>query len=111
MSVFTWVPDYGLTKDTKAAVNKSKFGDGYVQRSTDGINSLKVGLNLNFTVRTRFEINEIDAFLKSKNGTTPFEYTTPGGQPQRWTCEEWQATYTHDGDAQLSAKFELDYSL
>lgn len=105
MSTFIWVPDQGLTKSVKATVNKSKFGDGYVQRSSDGINSVGHDLKLNFTVRTRVDIDAIDAYLTLQKGVTSFYYTVLGGTALRYTCDAWDTNYMHDGDASLSCTF------
>lgn len=106
MTTFTWVPDQPLAKSVKANVNKSKFGDGYVQRSVNGINSLGESLKLNFTVRTKTEILAIESFLEAANGTSSFYYTTPGGSAKRYTCDAWDPNYIHDGDAELACTFE-----
>ena len=45
-------PDKGLSRQTKHAVNVSKFGDGYEQRVAKGINSQGETYNLQFNNRT-----------------------------------------------------------
>lgn len=109
MSIFTFIPDQPLSKGVKIAVNRSQFGDGYSQRSTDGINSIGETLRLSFTLRTRTEINSIETFLSTENGVTSFEYTTPGSTMKKYTCAEWDATYYHDGNAELTCSFKREF--
>lgn len=106
MTTFTWVPDAPLTKKVKASVNRSPFGDGYSQRSADGINSIRGDLLLKFTVRTRTEINAIEAFLESTLGSASFNYTPPGLSARKYTCDSWDATYYNDSNAELSCEFK-----
>lgn len=109
MATFTWIPDKPLNRTRKAKVNASNFGDGYVQRSKDGINTIGDVWMPSFTVRTRAEINAIDAFLELMAGVSSFTWTTPAGITSKFTCDEWSPVYKHDQDAELSAKFVLRY--
>lgn len=40
-NVFTWVPTYGSAVTKTASVKRVRFGDGYEQRATMGLNSLR----------------------------------------------------------------------
>lgn len=106
MSTFPFVPDQALTKSVKVNVNESTFGDGYSQRSSNGINTLGETLGLKFTVRTRAEINAIEAFLEIEKGVTSFYYTAPGSTAKRYTCDTWDANYMHDQNAELTCTFK-----
>lgn len=105
MAVFTWLPDHGLTKQVKTRSNKMSFGDGYEQRVADGINTLKESWNPSFSLRTRTEIDAIDAFLVARKGVESFDWVSPSGVQKRFKCEEWAPLYNHNGDCSLSATF------
>lgn len=109
MSTFTGVPDAGATKETKSRVRKAMFGDGYEQRTPDGLNNLYEVWPLNFTVRTKAEILAYDTFLRDLNGATSFDWVTPEGLTKKFKCESWSASYYNDFNATMSALFEQVY--
>lgn len=106
MAAFTWIPDRGASRRSKAGVNKSQFGDGYQQRSGDRINSVGFSWDLGFTLRPLAEILAIRAFLESNKGVTNFTWLAPDGTNYRYTCDSWSDTYNFDGDCSLSAAFD-----
>jgi phage-related protein len=95
----------------RTRVNSVKFGDGYEQRVADGINSIIEDWSLSFTLRTKAEINAIDAFLRARKGVENFDWTTPAGQLKKFVCRKWSVSYFHDGNASLSATFEQDFGV
>lgn len=103
---FTWVPDKGLTCSIITRVKGIAFGDGYEQRVGDGINTVIESWSPNFTLRTRAEINAIDAFLRLHGGVLSFDWLSPGGIMKRFKCPTWSPVYNHDGDCSLSATFQ-----
>lgn len=88
MSTFTFTPAYSAQQTKKPRVRKSAFGDGYEQRSADGINTIKRVWSLRFT-KASADIAEVDAFLSSMGGVTSFDWTPPTGTAGKWLCEEW----------------------
>jgi phage-related protein len=68
------LPDKGMTRKATPQVRRVNFGDGYEQRTTYGINSVKEEYNVSFKNRTRGEIENIAGFLK---GVTSFIFTVP----------------------------------
>lgn len=100
-------PDQGATKTPRVRVRANAFGDGYEQRVGDGINNVMEDWSLSFTLRTKTVIQSIDTFLKSQAGVLAFDWVTPdGGASKKFICKEWSASYIHDGDCSLTAKFE-----
>ena len=73
----TVLPDKGMTRQATPQVRRVNFGDGYEQRTTFGINSVKEEYNVTFKNRTRGEIENIAGFLKSLKGVTSFVFTVP----------------------------------
>ena len=110
MTTFTWTPDQGARRTVKAKTFKASFGDGYAQRTADGINSLVESWSLNFSVRTRAEVVAIAAFLAAAKGVYNFTWVTPTGATKKFTCETWDDVYGHDGDCSVSATFMQDFA-
>ena len=105
MAEFTWIPDRAAALEAKATVNKAKFGDGYEQRTPEGLNNVGDDWSLSFTVRTKAEILAIRAFLKARKGSEAFDWTNPFGEAGKYTCEQWSASVEHDTDCSLQATF------
>jgi len=70
-------PDKGLSRQTKHAVNVSKFGDGYEQRVAKGINSQGETYNLQFNNRTAEFVDDVVVFLDAQKGITKFPLILP----------------------------------
>ena len=68
-------PDKQLTKASTPRVLTAKFGDGYEQRAVDGINNLAETYTLTFKTRPKADIDDIVAFLDSKQNVTKFTLT------------------------------------
>lgn len=73
----TVLPDKGMTRSATQKTRVIKFGDGYEQRSTKGINNTEEKYNLSFKNRTKQEIDNIAGYLNSLNGITSFNFTIP----------------------------------
>lgn len=111
MSRFTWIPDQGPTRTSKADVNKAKFGEGYSQRSANGINSISEVWELTFTLRTRADVADMGAFLKANKGVSNFDFAAPDGIDAKFTCDTWSETYFHEFNASMTATFERVYEI
>ena len=114
-------PDRGLSYQSTPRVREAKFGDGYTQRTSYGLNSLNQSYSVAFTGRSKAEINAIVAFLEDKQGVESFEFTIPftgdgvtGNEDEterivRVICKDWSQTYTYDQFYDLTATFERVY--
>jgi len=111
MATFTWVPDHGASSDVNTRVNSLAFGDGYEQRSTDGLNTVSEDWSLNFTLRTKAEITAIADFLRERGGYERFDWTTPMGDALVFICKRWSPVATHDGNWSLSCVFEQRFEV
>jgi len=77
MAIFTHMPDRGYTKTTTPRILLNQFGDGYAQRTVDGINNLKNEWQLTFTSRSISEANAILAAIEATNGVDYLTWTPP----------------------------------
>ncbi|WP_018435358.1 phage tail protein [Paraburkholderia atlantica] len=95
---FTWSPTVAGTSGTDtASVRAGKFGDGYEQRSADGINNIVASFDLQF-IGDASKISAIRAFLKERAGATSFYWTPPlEASPLLFYCATWSRP-AKDGD-------------
>lgn len=104
METFTWAPAT-CQPQAQPRVKKAQFGDGYSQRSSDGINSLLRIYSLTFADYPAL-IEPIDAFFEQHAGVHAFWFTTPDtGRKIKVVCGQW-AGVRRSGWWDISATFE-----
>lgn len=106
MAVFTYTPDFGIELSIKPAVKVAKFGDGYEQRTSSGINTMPKSWPLSFNARTNSEADAIMAFLSARAGLEAFDWTAPDGTTGKYICREYRRNYARYGVNNISATFE-----
>lgn len=106
-------PDYSSSPcQVEARVLKSDFGDGYVQKAGDGINSIRRTWPLTWSNITNAEAKTITDFLEAKGGYTPFYWTPPRTTtPLKWTCAAWTSFPNDANRMDVTATFIQDFSL
>jgi len=105
MAEFTYDLVYGASISRPTRVRKAQFGDGYQQRTGDGINTL----GRVWMVRVegyQAEIEAVDAFLANEAGVTSFDWTPPSGAAGKWLCSSWSVTPEDFAKWTLTAEFE-----
>lgn len=75
---FPFVPDWTAKVEEAPRVRRVSFGDGYEQRSADGINAVLQKWAVSFVGKTKADAEAIAAFLKAQGGTTAFDFAYPG---------------------------------
>ncbi len=105
MATFAYNPDYGSPLTQAPATHEAQFADGYSQRSTLGINTIKRRWSLTFT-RGKSEIDTIRTFLETRGAVESFDWTPVGYNAGTWICKNWATTEQDSGTVQLSAQFE-----
>lgn len=106
MATFNIAPDFASDMTERPRVLESRFGDGYTQRTGDGINIRPQTWALKFSSRTRAERDTILAFLRNENGITSFDWTPPGGSAGKYVCREWRYSPNSAADNTITATFE-----
>jgi phage-related protein len=87
--MWPFCPMPGHTKDSKLAVDINAFGDGYVHRSTRGLNPIRPAYGVTFTFNGDAEMAQMDSFLKAY-ACGGFYYQPPGEpSPVFVTADEW----------------------
>lgn len=113
---------FGSSFDTEIRMNITKFGDGYEQRSLDGINNGLMNLNFTFENRSLLVIKHIEGFLRGSTVDTVFYdrspeeyflYTPPDpysgdtiNVPRKWVCKKWSLGANQSNNYTLTGVFE-----
>lgn len=108
MAEFTWLPDHKPKRSIVPRILKAQFGDGYTQRTRSGLNTMLETWTMNFTLKTRAKVREIEDFLESHAGVDSFTWVTPRGESLSFVCEKWESDYGHDQDCSISCTFEQE---
>lgn len=72
------IPDKSFRRSSRPRVLEARFGDGYSQRVSDGLNTIMESWSLSFQNRSIVDINLIKTFLEFKNGVQSFSWDPPG---------------------------------
>ena len=102
-------PTYGAIKKSAPAARSIKFGSGYEQRATFGINQSPKIYELQYKL-TEADADKLEAFLEDKRGVTSF--TLPitifhdQGDDDKFICRSWTRTVPTNGVASITTTFE-----
>ena len=102
--LFIWAPLRDASTSAKPRVRKAQFGDGYEQRSKDGINNDLRPHSLKFRYRDSI-INQIEKFLEDRGGVESFLYSHKKAPVKLYVCEEWNRTDIDFNTSEISATF------
>lgn len=106
MAIFTWNPAWGTSLDKKPKILKAQFGDGYSQRTKDGINNNPGVWNLSLDEKTDVEADAIMAFLDARGGAEAFYWTPPSSSTQVVvTCENCRRSWKAFNSNTINATF------
>lgn len=106
MAVFDWGESSKVTQVEEPRVQRAKFGDGYEQRSADGINTSAQVWDLLFDQVDPAIAADLLGFLRARNGVEAFDWTPRWATaPIRVKCEKWTRSGLEDGLSQISCQF------
>ena len=100
-------PTYGLQKTSAPVTRTARFGDGYEQRTSLGINQNPKSYNLTFEV-SETDADTIETFLDARaaNNMESFDFTPPGeSSSSKFICESWTKTIPYLNRATIQATF------
>lgn len=105
-------PNAGFNIDTAAAVFTASFGDGYIQRTPNGINPLRRTYRLEWNPCWKETALYITNFARAHLAVTAFWWTPPRElTPIRFICPQWAsmpASFVHD---QVTLTFTEEFGL
>lgn len=112
MSTFNFTPEFSASRNTRPAVTSIKFGDGFEQRVSYGLNQVMETWSLRFQNRTKAEADQIDAFLQEAGGVLSFDWTPPDAlTASKWICREWSRSIEKANLYNITATFEKVYDI
>ncbi len=102
----------GSSLQYKPRVNQAPFGDGYGQRSGDGLNANPARCNAAFRVLKKSEADSICDFFAARKGYIPFMWTPPNeATAKQWIAVEWEKTYVESTAIyDVTATFEQTFN-
>lgn len=106
MADWVWVESAGATLEEEPAIRSVQFGDGYEQRSPDGINFMRQVWTIPFDEVDDAVADDMVQFLRDQKGYLAFNYV-----PLRSTtaikvvCKQWSRSHTGPGTSSLRATF------
>lgn len=103
--VFTWLPDLAAQQTVTPTVVATKFGDGYEQRTTNGINSAPKVWKLTFTNNKNNAMSALD-FLQERGARESFTWTDPFNKTGTYVCRTWDGSQSQFGIYTITASFE-----
>lgn len=108
VETFVWEPDDEAGGDSTFRTRESKFGDGYVQVSSDGPNAEEDTWSLSFG-GTGSEIKPIVDFIRDHKGARAFLWTPPDESLGLYRCSAFRRQTKPGGLAVLTVTFERAY--
>lgn len=92
--------------DEEPRVRMAKFGDGYEQRSPDGLNTRPRSLSLSWPNLSTTQKNTLVDFVRARNGAQAFFWTPPGeGSAIKIKCPKWTIKRTSGPWWSVSCEF------
>lgn len=99
-------PAYGAEKTSSPNVRIARFGSGYEQRTTFGINQNPKEWSLTWPNITETDADTIENFLNARGGVESFDWTPPDeGTSYKWVCSEWSKSIPYNNRATITATF------
>lgn len=110
--IFSWCPSYEPVQTKQTRIIEARFGDGYSQRSRDGLNSVSRRWKLQWINEDQAVAEAIDEFLTARTNVEPFYYIdTTGRFSGLYTCETWDKSDTGPGLCTVTAEFVESFAL
>ena len=98
-------PTYGAQKNSAPNVRVARFGDGYEQRVTFGLQQNPKVWNLTWNV-SETDADTIETFLDARGAVEAFEWTPLGESTEyKWVCEQWTKSIPYNNRATINATF------
>lgn len=105
-------PDLPLTGTPTPRVNFFQQGDGYSQRTKDGLNSVDDSVTVTWGKLTKTRFDSMVAFFNARAGAEAFLWTEPGeAAPRKWICNKWPRTHKPAARYALTATFQEVFDL
>ena len=97
---FLWTPSYNVSTSHAPKINSVAFGNGYQQRSPDGIYTGLIKMEVTFDMRGASESKAILHFLRVRKGVSSFvvknlpEIYGDSGYKKRFICQNFNSNFS-----------------
>lgn len=101
-------PDFGASKGSEPSIRRVKFGDGYEQRLTFGLNQNPKKWELTWTAKSNSDADAIEAFFDAR-ATDAASFTwTPLDESTayKWICLTWSREHQYANINIIRATFQ-----
>ncbi len=99
-------PDFGWQEKVSTATLEVSFGDGYEQRTPDGINPIRGTVPFKWSNLDKADMITLTDFFKARGGHEAFKLTLPDETvARRFKCKEWTRQNVDFDVYDLSAQF------
>jgi phage-related protein len=104
---FFWRPSYNYSVKLEPRNRVVSFGDGYEQRTPDGIQNNLLQIDLTFPTRNEDEASAILHFFHTRNASEGFVFYPPKpyNVAKRFKCSSWDSTVAFQGNFSIKAVF------
>lgn len=99
--------DMGVKSSTEMITKQVRFGDGYKQLYSFGINNKVKNWNGSKTGDYFTVIKPLEDFFNNHAGVIPFYWIDPTGAKRLYTCTRWDTAQNKANIWQISLSFEL----
>lgn len=106
-------PTYGTAVQTSDRALVVRFGDGYEQRSPDGLNARRLTYDVKFNAVRTTKASAVLDFLRSVGTTTAFIWTppAPNDTPRTFVIREgWQHVHQGFDNHNIAVRFDEDFN-
>ena len=108
-STFTWLEDWSSEQQHKPRNFLIQLGDGYMERTANGLNADLPIYNANFKARSSVEAGNIMTFLTTTcgSGTLPFNFQPYGDLASSlWICNDFKLKPVQGGYYDITCVFQ-----
>lgn len=100
-------PDFGAQKKSQPNVNSVRFGSGYEQRVTFGINQNPKVWDLTWSAKSNTVADAIEDFFDARAGVEAFNWTPINDTTSyKWICRSWNRIHQYAEINTVTATFE-----
>ncbi len=106
--VFSWCVRTEITGTGEFSVREARFGDGYRQTTSEGLNNESQQWPISLVGRED-KVGPALAFLRARRGAVAFLWTPPLGEQGLYLCRNYTLVPHGAGVYTLSATFEQTF--
>ena len=105
---FFWKPSYNLSIGNAPKVRSLRFGDGYEQRTVNGINSVLLRADATFDLRDSQEARAVAHFFASRRGAESFmlKLPPPYDLSKLYVVRSWSSSLVFYNNYSIKCQFE-----